>query len=461
MAAWGPVAACRRKPGRHAAAQALHALIGLGVVGRDLQGLAEPDHRGLGVALLGDRRQPQNGGDGLVPTVDGNRDVLALDEGGLVLGIEGENLVRRLEGVLAEPVLEEEIHVGHVPPDLVLRAEHLDGLGDGPEPLHALRTGDALREKHLRGQGLRLHPAPPATRGRDGLDVRRIEGEDAPERLESRGGVVGLFVEAGELAVDADGLGHLPELGERAGEQLERGDVGGRGLETRLQAGEGATGVPPAQVDLGDEAQVLGVVGREVGDAFADLDGLVPTLALVKLLEDDLELVDRLRVVVLAGEGLGEPDAVRDVVGGEFDDLAQQQDAVAVPPLPLVGADDELVLPDGVRCETELDVEFGQLEVGLGVTRVDVEDLLPDGDGLQEEPALAVVDRNPVVGRDRLRDGPLLGEEIADLQPDANVVGVLGHDGLVLLQRTVELALLRVPLGVGDGLVFVDRHLRA
>jgi hypothetical protein len=171
-------------------------------------------------------------------------------------------------------------------------------------------------------------------------------------------------VQTREFPVNADRLGHLTEFGEGAGEQLERLDVRGRGLEARLQARERAAGITSAQVDLGDEPQVLGVLRREVGDTLAHLNGLVPALTLVKLLEDDLELLDRLRVLVLPGESLGEADAVGNVVRCELDDLLEEQHAVAVPPLALVGTDHELVLTDRVRGETELHVELGELQVG-------------------------------------------------------------------------------------------------
>ena len=176
------------------------------------------------------------------------------------------------------------------------------------------------------------------------------------------------------------------------------------------------------------------------------------------MLEHDLELGNSTLRVVQPRVPFGQPDSRDHVVRGELDDLFLESESVAVTAIPLVAGDDVLELRDRVRCQLELDIEFAEPKVGVGEGRIDVEDLLPDGDGLQEEPVLAVVLSHSGVGRDRLRHGPFFPVQVADLQPNPDILRLLLNDAEVLLDGPIELAFLGVPLRFGDGFVFVDCH---
>ena len=94
----------------------------------------------------------------------------------------------------------------------------------------------------------------------------------------------------------------------------------------------------------------------------------------------------------------------------------------------------------------------------VGVAGVAVEDLLPAGDGLQEEAALRVVVRGLEIGVDGPRDGAALLLVVAELEPEAHVLGVLGEDLNQELGRLGEAAPRGQALGVRDRLVLIYRQ---
>ena len=287
-----------------------------------------------------------------------------------------------------------------------------------------------------------------------------LELEQADPGFALAGGVVALTVDSGELAVDGDGLGGLADLGERAGEQVERQRVGRVGAEEDLQPSERALGVAALEVDLAERAHDVELVGIEVEQPLGDLHVVFVPRLVAQVVQGALELGDRAVVLALAGVAFGEADAVGLVVGAELDDLFEQLEAVGVAPFALVGADDDLELTDRFGPEAELDVELAELAVHVDEGGVGAEDLLVDRDAFEEEAALFVVAGDAVVGRDRLVDRPLADLQVGDAVPDPNVVGIFVDDRAQLADGAVELALLSVPLRRSDDLVLVEGHLR-
>src|SRR6185436_20094192 len=85
-------------------------------------------------------------------------------------------------------------------------------------------------------------------------------------------------------------------------------------------------------------------------------------------------------------------------------------------------------------------------------------DLLVDRDGLEIEALFPVELRDLEVRLGRLLLGVPLRVEVADLQPDPDVLRILLDDAQVLLDRLVELALLDELLRGLHDLVLIDGH---
>jgi hypothetical protein len=108
--------------------------------------------------------------------------------------------------------------------------------------------------------------------------------------------------------------------------------------------------------------------------------------------------------------------------------------------------------------QAELAIQLGELEVHFDHARVELEDLLVDGDGLQVEALLAVELGDLEVRLGRLGLRPLLRVQVADLQPDADVFRIVLDDLQVLLDRAVGLPLLDVLARRVHDLAFVEGH---
>ena len=120
---------------------------------------------------------------------------------------------------------------------------------------------------------------------------------------------------------------------------------------------------------------------------------------------------------------------------------------------------DRLVLLHRVRQEAELLVQLRQLVVHVDEARLDLENLLIDGDGFEVEALVRIELRDLCIGLGRLGLLAQLGVKVANLEPDPDVLIVVGDDFEVLLDRLFELALFDQLLGAGDQFVFVGRHL--
>jgi hypothetical protein len=200
------------------------------------------------------------------------------------------------------------------------------------------------------------------------------------------------------------------------------------------------------------------VVGLVPDEPLADLDEIVHAAAGAQRLGGLGELDHRLADHLLLRVELGELDARGDVLGVELDQLADGGERLLGLALAVVKRGDQLVLLHRVREQPELAVDLGQLDVHLDEARIELEDLLVDRDRLQVEALVAVELRHLEVRVGGLLLGALLGVEVAELEPDADVLGVFLDDLQVFLDRLVELPLLDELLRYLHDLVLVDGH---
>src|ERR1051325_8615051 len=112
----------------------------------------------------------------------------------------------------------------------------------------------------------------------------------------------------------------------------------------------------------------------------------------------------------------------------------------------------------GLGHHPQLAVELGELEDHVYEARVELDDLLVDRDGFMQEPLVVIEPRDLEIGLDRVLFRALLGVEVADLEPDPDVLGVLVNDAEVLLDRLVDLTLVdKLARRIHD-LFFVKGH---
>jgi hypothetical protein len=135
-------------------------------------------------------------------------------------------------------------------------------------PGHARKGG-------LVGQhGRRAHVADPLGQlARVG--ILGIQGQDALDGEVAVGDVAGVGVDLEQLLEHREGLGHLAEIGEGGGQQIEGLDVPGLGSEARLQLGQRDLGVLALEVPAGHALGQLVVVGLVEDQALGDPQVLV------------------------------------------------------------------------------------------------------------------------------------------------------------------------------------------
>ena len=88
----------------------------------------------------------------------------------------------------------------------------------------------------------------------------------------------------------------------------------------------------------------------------------------------------------------------------------------------------------------------------------DLENLLVDGDGFEREALRRVVLADALVGGNRIGIGLQLELQVADLQQNPSIVGILLDDLLILRNRPVVSFLLYETLGGQENLLAVDRQ---
>ena len=267
-----------------------------------------------------------------------------------------------------------------------------------------------------------------------------------------------LDVDARELLEHADGLRLLIERLERLREQPERLDVARIGLEARLQLLQRAARIVATQVQA-RELAVERVVRRAMPQqALGDLDEVVLPALAPQLLARRRELVRRVVDEPLLRVQLGELDARGDVLGVEIDELLDRLERFLRVAFAMEVRGDGLEVLHRIAHQAELAIQLGELEDDVDEARVELEDLLVDRDGFQEEALLVIEARDLLIGVDRVLLRALLRVEVADLEPHADVLRILLDDPQVLLHRFVDLSLVdKLPGRIHD-LVFVEGH---
>ena len=103
-------------------------------------------------------------------------------------------------------------------------------------------------------------------------------------------------------------------------------------------------------------------------------------------------------------------------------------------------------------------VELGESLIYRESARIELDDLLVDGDGLDEKAIVGVLLRDLRKQTNRLVESFEARIEIADSVERIRVVGVFPEDLAVLLDRGFQLAPGDVFLGIADDLLAVQRH---
>jgi hypothetical protein len=132
------------------------------------------------------------------------------------------------------------------------------------------------------------------------------------------------------------------------------------------------------------------VVRLERGDALQHPEPLVGPVVALQPVGGALELGERLTAHLLAGIELGELEAAGDVLRIQIHHLLQGGEGGLGVTLALVVGDHHLEEGHGLGHEPEVLVQLGELDVDLDQIGVELEDLLVEGDGLQEEAVLRV-----------------------------------------------------------------------
>ncbi len=300
-----------------------------------------------------------------------------------------------------------------------------------------------------------------ALRRAQGVAGLLVVGRELQHALVGRRAVFeprGLAVNARDLLEHRDGLRQLPELAKRGAEELQGVDVAGVVLVRDLELGQRALGVAAIEVERRQALREVHVAAAVKEQALGDARPVLGPARAVEEAARRLELRGGLLTAVGLREQLREANARAHAAAVDLDHPAVD----AHQGLVVLGAG--VALREGVevlhrvRPQAQLHVQLGELEVELHQVGVDLEDLLVDRDGLEEEALLVVRDGDAGVGLDGRLPRVHAHLQVADLQEDADVRGVLAEHPLVLHDGAVELVLRGVFLRGVDDLLTIDAH---
>ncbi len=198
--------------------------------------------------------------------------------------------------------------------------------------------------------------------------------------------------------------------------------------------------------------------GRQLDDPLGDLEVVVGPVVRLQVGRRPPVVLERRAGLVGALVELAEPHHRPDVLGIEVHHPLQRVEEPGPVPRLLVGGGDELELRHRLAEQAELLVEGRQPLVDADVLRVELDHLLEDGHRLEEEPLVRVGLGHPLEGVGRHPVVALLLVELADLEQDPDVLGILLEDPVVRRDRLVVGPLLDELGGLGDDLVLVDCH---
>jgi hypothetical protein len=402
---------------------------------------------------------------GLFGDVAGRGGVVVVQEdGGLGLFV-GVGLDQDLGVVLdVIDVVVEELHFGSVIVERQAVGRRLGLLHDGALGQARLGAGRATRARRRhdgsgghfeqRGGVACLRWLLPERRL--GLVVVRVQLQDLAQHALALGGALAVLIDARDLAVDADGLRVLPQHVERTRKQLERGHVLRVGLEADLQLAERALRVVALEVHLGDLARDCDV-GPVKQQALGDLQIVVHAPLLTEQVGTSLELLRSLFRALHLAERLGVLDADGDVLGVELRHAAQRRDGLVQVSGARIVCGHLLVRGERVAHQVELLVHARELQLGVDAGGVQLQDLLVDRDGLQEEALVRVLRGDPAVRLHRAVACARLRVEVTDLEQRPHVPRIVVHEQLVLGDRLVVAPLRDEFLRVFKYFVAVDQ----
>ncbi len=380
----------------------------------------------------------------------------------LVVGLHRDQDLEDRGGLFELPVADVglgELGIGgHHRPVVLEHPVDLDQLVQGPDV-----GGVLLRELlHDRSRLLALPPAEQGVHRRQQLVVRPIDlapKEVDPAHLDP--GVLILWVRLEQLAEDGLGLVDLVAAEVCLAEARQKLGVPGGGANRLLEVAGRLVVVLLEQVDTSQLVAQPGARGVQLEPLLEDLERFREVPLLVELLGDGNVLLHGLGLVPVAGVEVGQLAADLQITGIDIDDLLEDVGGVP-PPAPLqVLVDDDLVLSLGLHHEALLGVELGQVEVGVEGGGVELVDLLPDRDGLEQEAVFGVEVGDLGVLLGRVAGPPELGEKVADLVGGVPVAWVVVDDLSIELDRLLEAAGLLLFVGLLLGLDRVElAHVR-
>ena len=170
------------------------------------------------------------------------------------------------------------------------------------------------------------------------------------------------------------------------------------------------------------------------------------------------ELFDSCLILAVPGECLRKSQVVGLVIGTQLNHTLEQVESLCMATISLEASYDQLVLGHGLLHQVDLDVDVPQFSMHIKQGGIHIKDLFVDRDSLEKEAFPHVHIGDLGVGLNRIRHSPFTAVQVSDLQPDANVVGVLFGDSSVCLDRFIVQASLSQFLSIGKRLVLTGRH---
>ena len=214
-----------------------------------------------------------------------------------------------------------------------------------------------------------------------------------------------------------------------------------------------------AVVQSGDRlTDEIEVIAADLESGKIDLDRLIHRARDNQQVRQLPVLANRLVVQALAAEQLRQLEPERGVVGLHLRHALVDGDRRSRVVVLLVIVRQHLVLGAGFVQQSLLVVELRQPLVDHERRRIQLDDLLVDGDGLDEEAIVRVPLGDLGKQPNRLVDAFEAGVEITYPVERVGVVGMFRQDLAVFLDGRLELALGDVLLGGADDFFAVQRH---
>jgi hypothetical protein len=310
--------------------------------------------------------------------------------------------------------------------------------------------GVALHHLLQQGRGLlSLLPLQQPVHGGEQLGIGEVElllQEVHPTHLDP--GVLVGRVDLQEALEEGLRLLDLPGLDVGLAQARQQRHIVRRLLDRLLQVVGGPIVVLLNHVDPGQLLPQAGAPGVDLEPLLQHLQGFGQMALLAELQGNRDVLLDRLGAAALPGVDVGQLAPDLEVARVQLRHLLQDLGGVlGLAPLQVL-VDHDLVLALGLHHEALLGIELGQLQIGIEDGRVELVDLLPHGDGTDQESVLRVEVGDLGVLLGSLAGAVDLGVEVPDLVDGVPVAGVLLDDLAIESDRLIEAARLLEAFGV-------------